>query len=84
MNTETRKAFAQLVHQFHDETALLDYDFPHPWMSGFLNVIVYGETDHDDDNPYDQGHEQTSHSNYKKGARAAMILLKCPWREEEQ
>jgi hypothetical protein len=38
MNQETRKAFAQLVKEFHAQvTQLGEVDFPQTWMDGFLN-----------------------------------------------
>jgi len=41
-----------------------------------LNVICHNETNHDDDNSYVPGFEQTNYMNYKRGATAAMQLLR--------
>lgn len=48
-------------------------DYP-VWWDGFSNVIMRGETSHDDDNTYGV-REQPEHDEYKRGAIAAESLL---------
>jgi hypothetical protein len=77
MTPTTRRKLAKLLLNFSDQAHQLGDDFPHAWLDGFLNVIGNYETNSDDDNSYDPI-EEPAYSNYKKGATAAMILLKCP------
>jgi hypothetical protein len=77
MTPTTRRKLIDVVHKFYSEVCELGCDFPQTWVDGFLNVIAYDQTNHDDDNSYNPS-EEPAYSNYKKGATAAMILLKCP------
>ena len=56
------------------DTLFHDPDSP-VWLDGFENVLVYGQTSSEDDNPYEPTHEPGCHKEYKAGALAAESLL---------
>jgi hypothetical protein len=74
MTTNTKNSFCEAFSRFYAETCNLESDFPHAWMDGFENMIRFGHTDHDQDNTY-LPQEEPNYSNYKAGAKAAMIFL---------
>jgi hypothetical protein len=44
-------------------------------MSGFENVLRYGESSQEDDNSYDKAHEPAAYKAYRAGAKAAESLI---------
>jgi hypothetical protein len=74
MKEETKQQFITAFDKLYAETCEFGLDFPHTWMDGFQNMIRRGHTDHDDDNTYLR-EEEPNYSNYKAGAKAAMIFL---------
>ena len=74
MKDQTREQFGDAFQKLYVETCQFGSDFPYAWMDGFQNMIRYGHTDSDLDNSYSP-EEEPNYSNYKAGAKAAMILL---------
>ncbi len=68
----------ELIEILNDlDRQLILKGFSAAWLSGFQNVLCYGQTDCDDDNSFDRQYERIQYEHYKKGARAALELLKC-------
>ena len=44
------------------------------WVDGFVNYLLHGHTDSDDDNTYLPS-EEPNYSEYKSGAQAAMAFV---------
>jgi hypothetical protein len=74
MSIETLQKLKAATRAFYDSLSDLD-DLPQAWLDGFSNVILLGETNHPDDNPHEPIFEKIHHSDYKRGATAAMHLL---------
>jgi hypothetical protein len=51
------------------------------WVDGFVNYLLHGHTDSDEDNTYLPS-EEPAYSEYKSGARAAMALEASLGKEE--
>jgi hypothetical protein len=77
MHPQTRQKLKEATTQFYDSLCDQSGDFYQYWLDGFANVIVYDETNHDDDNPYLADCENAQYVNYKRGATAAIQLLKA-------
>ena len=82
MTNKTRDRFVKLVQQLESDCMrnFKEDEFPHYWITGFLNMLAYGHTDSDDDNSFCK-EEEPHYSTYKAGAKAAMILLECKYYE---
>jgi hypothetical protein len=80
MKTKNLQILKAATQQLCDRLSELDDFGGRYWLDGFLNVILYGETNHDDDNPLDPDFppEKAAHLDYKRGATAAMHLLHPP------
>jgi hypothetical protein len=74
MRIEIKEKLKRATRVFYDELPGLE-NFPQAWLDGFANVIVCGQTDSDDDNPFEPDFEQPNFINYQAGARAAQSLL---------
>jgi hypothetical protein len=57
-------------------------DLREEWVDGFTNVLIYGQTSNDDDNPFDQTFkpEVKAYNAYRDGALAAESFKKAKTR----